>query len=68
MAWTLNIIWSYKTGSIPLLSEAFDTKAEGEARAAEVLADGLTVNTPGRHKHYPACTIRYVDLIEDTEE
>ena len=54
--------------SLPPVDETFDTKAEGLVRAAEVLADGCTINTPGRHEHYPAAALRYISLVEDVEE
>ncbi len=69
MAWKLEIWWGYSSEcSRPCLEEEFDTKAEGETRAAEVLADGYTVSAPGRHQHYPSGGITYVDLYEFSEE
>ena len=65
MAWTLTVWWGYRTGSAPPVNESFATKAEGLTRAAEVLADGHTISTPGKHEHFPAAAIRYVSLIEE---
>lgn len=68
MSWTLEVWWAYRRGSLPPVQEQFDTKAEGVTRAAEVLADGYTVSSPGAHIHYPAPAIRFVSLTEDVEE
>ena len=68
MSWTLQVWWGYRLGSIPPVNEQFATKAEGLTRAAEVLADGHTVSSPGEHQHFPACAVRYISLIEDAEE
>lgn len=68
MSWKLVVTWAHRKGSNPPVNETFDTKAEGITRAAELLADGLTVSSPGSHEHYPAAAIRYVGLKEDSEE
>ena len=68
MSWTLKVWWGYRTGSQPPVNEQFDTKAEGLTRAAEVIADGHTVSSPGAHGHYPAAGITYIGLTEDAEE
>jgi hypothetical protein len=67
MSWTLKVRWGYRIGSQPPVDEQFDTKAEGITRAAEVLADGHTIDAPGAHRHFPACAIRYISLLEDAE-
>ena len=67
MAWRLKIWWAYRISSTPPVDEEFDTKAEGITRAAEVLADGHTIDVPGAHRHFPATAVRYVSLIEDVE-
>jgi len=69
MAWKLEIWWGYSSKcSRPVLEEEFEEKAEGIARAVEVIADGYTVSDPGRHQHYPPGGINYVDLYEFSEE
>jgi len=68
MSWTLVVMWAYRTGSDSPVNETFDTKAEGQARAAELMADGLTISSTGSHEHYPAAAIRYIGLKEDSEE
>ena len=69
MAWKLEIWWGYSSKcSQPGLVEEFDAKAEGVARAVEVIADGYTISAPARHQHYPAGGITYVDLYQFTEE
>ena len=67
MSWTLNVWWGYRLGSNSPVDEQFDTKAEGITRAAEVIADGHTVSSPGIHSHYPAAGVRFVSLTEDEE-
>lgn len=68
MSWRLEIWWAHREGAGNPVDESFGTKAGGIARAAEVLADGLTISTPGSHLYYPAAAIRHVSLIEDVEE
>jgi len=69
MAWKLEVWWGYSSKcSQPVLVEEFEEKVDGTDRAAEVLAGGYTVSTPGRHQHHPPGGITYVDLYEFTEE
>ena len=69
MAWKLEVWWGYSSKcSCPAVDEEFEEKADGIARATEILADGYTVSTPGSHQHYPAGGITYVDLHELIEE
>ena len=65
MSWTLSVWFAYSDRADPALVEQFDTKAEGAARAVEVLEDGYTVDNPGEHDYLPANAITHVRLWED---
>jgi hypothetical protein len=69
MAWKLEIWWGYSdTCSVPSLREEFDVKADGLARAEEILSDGHAVISPGNHHFYPASGITHVCLVDIGEE
>ena len=69
MAWKLEIWWGYSSKcSQPAVQEEFEEKADGIARAVEILADGYTISVPSRHQHYPPGGITFVELYEFSEE
>lgn len=67
MSWTLKIWWAYSDRDQyrPAFIEQFDTKAEGQARALEVIEDGWAVDNPGEHDYLPSNAITHVSLYED---
>ena len=69
MSWQLGIWWGYSDKcSRPVFNEEFDTRNAGQAAAAVILSDGLTVSTSGEHHFYPATGITHVSLVDLGEE
>jgi len=65
MSWKLKIWWGYNGESpVPPFNEEFDTKNQGLAAAATVLADGHTVSSLGEHHFYPAAGITHISLVD----
>ena len=74
MSWVLRVWWSYSDRDRYRLTilesrdadvtEEFDTKAEAEARAEEILENGYTISSPGMHDHLPAAGITHVSIYE----
>ena len=78
MAWKLSIWFGYSSvcGSgggdegfaSPALVEEVATKAAGNVRAQEILADGYTVVHDNVHHFFPVASITHIKLGEIIEE